>query len=128
MNISLRNVHQSCTGTNGEFSIVKWPWNLKVKVKHIKNHENHLLNRKSYRFLVGCKMFLIEGRMRYVVSVLTYNIKFYVTWLQKIHKLKKIFVSSNRRGQRSRSRSNKDQKSRSYNCFHYFGCYHCDTI
>ena len=42
MKISLQNFHQSCKGTNGEFTKIKWPWNVKVKVKHIKNHENHL--------------------------------------------------------------------------------------
>ena len=44
MNISLQNLHQSCKGTQGEFSKVKWPRNVKVKVKHIENHENHLLS------------------------------------------------------------------------------------
>ena len=41
--ISLRNLHQSCKGTNGDFLIIKLPSNVKVKVKHINKHEKHIL-------------------------------------------------------------------------------------
>ena len=30
-------------GTNGDFSIIKLPSNVKVKIKHINNHEKHII-------------------------------------------------------------------------------------
>ena len=86
MKISLQNLHQSCKGTNGEFKKIKWPWNVKVKVKHIKNHENHLL---SYNFGTGSRRnFWLVGKhslqnSAYVSypQILTYDVTFwrYVT-------------------------------------------------
>ena len=43
MNLSLQDVHQSCQRTNGEFTKIKCPSTVKVKVKHINNHEHHIL-------------------------------------------------------------------------------------
>ena len=135
MKISLQNLHQSCKGTNDEFKKIKWPWNVKVKVKHIKNHENHLL---SHNFETGSRRnFWLVGKhslqnSAYVSypQILTYDVTFlrHVT-SNKMNNFEKK-NSTNCQGQRSnwRSRSNKGQRSRSFNFFHYFVCYQCDIV
>ena len=128
MKISLQNLHQSCKGTNGEFKEIKWPWDVKVKVKHIKNHENHLL---SHNFGTGSRRnFWLVGKHSLQNSasvsdpqILTYDVTFlrHLT-SNKMNNFEKKIISSNRQGQRSnlRSRSNKGQRSRSFDFFLLF--------
>ena len=75
-------------------------------------------------------MLLIEQRFSKRPSVWRTTSRFSVTWLQRKWKKWKKYISSNRQGQRSNSRSmsNKGQRSRSFGNFHYFVCYRCDMV
>ena len=113
-------------GNKWQIQKIKWPWNVKVKVKHIKNHENHHL---SHNFGTGSrKNFWLVGKHSLQNSasvcdpqILTYD----VTFLRHVTSNKmNNFEKKNLQGQRS----NKGQRSRSFNFFHYFVCYQCDIV
>ena len=68
-------------GNKWRIQKIKWPWNVKVKVKHIKNHENHLL---SHNFGTGSgRNFWLVGKHSLQNSasgsdlqILTYDVTF----------------------------------------------------
>ena len=100
-----------------------------------KNHENHFL---SHNFGTGSRRnFWLVGKHSLPNSasvsdphVLTYDVTFlrHLT-SNKMNNFEKK-NSSNRQGQRSnlRTRSNKGQRSRSFDFFYYFVCYQCDIV
>ena len=73
-------------GNKWRIQKIKWPWNVKVKVKHIKNYENHLLSlnfgtgsRRNF-WLVGKHSLQNSAYISYP-QILTYDVTFwrYVT-------------------------------------------------
>ena len=95
---------------------------------HIMGHYFWTGSRRNF-WLVG-KHSLQNGAYVSYPQILTYDVTFlrHVT-SNKMNNFEKK-NSTNCQGQRSnwRSRSNKGQRSRSFNFFHYFVCYQCDIV
>ena len=117
VNISLRNLHHMLWGY-ADIMEIKWPWNVKVMVKVMKNHENHCwamtLESEVVNTSISCNMFFEE----IPVPIATYEVPFLCHMTSKInffcnfvfkHQCNRYHSQdqmSNVKGQRQRSMSN----------------------